>query len=175
MVGAGESGFECFRSPSVLTGDHEADVGIVGGDHVERIDEQREVLARLDRAQREDVAVAAGDPLARDGIAGRDRIDAVGHDVHAVGVDGEHVDDLCGHELRHGVHVRPSTQRTADEVGVLQRVARAQLGIADERQVVHGDEFGRAPAGGTTKFGPWTTSTLPVHHVIGGQSTRRHN
>ncbi len=64
--------------------------------------------------------------------------------MHAVGTDGELVHDLCRDELGHGVHVRPSTQRAADEPRVLQRVARRQFGIVHEREVVHGDELGRA-------------------------------
>ena len=50
-------GVELGGVPTPCTGEHEMEVGVGGGDVVERADECRQVLARFDRADGEDIAV----------------------------------------------------------------------------------------------------------------------
>ena len=68
-------------------------------------------------------------------------------------------------------HARPGAA-PADQRRVLDRVHVAVLRVVHRREIVHGHELGRGSAGGTTKFGPCTTSMAPVQYSIGGQSTR---
>ncbi len=81
------------------------------------------------------------------GVAGRAGRDPVVDRHDPVGRHLEVLDHLVGDELRRGVHPRASAQRPGDQARVGERVAAAQLGIPDGRQVVHRHELGRTACG----------------------------
>ena len=142
---AATAAVERVGAPPVAPGDHEAHVGIVGGQGVERPHQRRQVLPRLDGPDGEHEPVAAGQRPPPPGVAGPRTVgaDTVVDGDDPVGVGAEHVDDLGPHELGRGVHPRAAPEGAADHPGERQRELVGELGVAHRRQVVDGHHLGR--------------------------------
>ena len=186
-------------APAVRTGDHESHrvVGIRGHDVVERAHQSREVLAGLDRAERDDVPGGTGQRPTAGGAGrravGRERRDPVRHGDDAgrgIGVLGP---DLVRHPLAHRVDPGAAPHRPGDQTGVGARVAVGQLGEAPRGEVVDGDDPRRPPArrddevrsvdhvqGADEPLDRWEVGPDPAgpegtgrHRAPGGPHTRR--
>ena len=103
-----------------------------------------QVLARFDRADGEDIARRAREPVARARVTRRHIGDSVVDHVDAVARDAEDVGDLAPDELGDGVDMCAPAQRAADQCRVLHRVRVAVLRVVHRREIVHGHELGRA-------------------------------
>ena len=102
--GAGERRVEVGGPPAIGAGDHQAEVRVGRGERVERGDQRRQVLAGLDGAEGEHVALDPGEHAARAGSAAAGGVDPQGHGDHAVGIGVEQRDHLVAHEVRDRVH-----------------------------------------------------------------------
>ncbi len=141
-------GLELRCSPSVGARDDEPQLRIARRHLVEGAHEHGQVLARLDRPEREHVTRRAGDRASAVRIAAGART-YTQRDLHdSRVVDREVLPYLPGDELTRRVHRRAAVQRPPDEPAVLQGVACAQLREPDEGQVVdrHDDRTARRRA-----------------------------
>ena len=130
-------------APAVGAGDHQA----AGRGRRRRARRTRrpggQVLAGLDRAEGQHVAVAAGEARPRAGVAERPRRDAEGHGHDAVGVGAEQRDDLVAHEVGDGVDPCARCAGPGGRGrGTASMSAGAQLGVVQEREVVDGHHPG---------------------------------
>ncbi len=133
---------------------------------VESRNQQRIVLARLDGAHRQHVAVAAlgqaDRGAGRAGPGGRtgEARDPVMDGSDPLGGDRERLHHLVGDELRRGVDPGSVLYGPADELGEAQGRGVAQLRVEHDGQVVHRHHTGRPPGGRDHEVGS-------VHHVPG--------
>ena len=145
------------------------------GHAVEGPHERGVVLAGLDGADREDVAVGARQPPPGRGVGGGDGRHARRDRDHTPGVGAQQLDHLVGHERATAcAPTRPARWRAA----------AGRDTPASPRCTARGSEPGvrswmvttRAARrlGGTTKFVPWTTSTGPSSARSPGASIRCH-
>ena len=129
------------------------------GHVAEGADEPGEVLAGLGGADREAVASRAVRQQPRPHREGfrlgqlRHRGHAGAHDPHSFGGHGERLLHLAGHEGRVGVDPGTPPERPADQPGVGQRRAVAQLGVVERSEVVHRDHGAGATGGGDHEVG----------------------
>ena len=119
------------------------------GHRAERGDEVRQVLARLERTDREHVGRPADDraQLRWRLAPGAHRRHAPRHHDEPAGSDQsrtEEVVDLGGDELGRHVHDRAAPDRTPDDRKQRPHLGRAQLGVARERAVVDRDDHRQA-------------------------------
>src|SRR5262245_14945526 len=133
-------GVELLGAPAVGAGDDEPQLGVARRDLVEGAHEHGQVLARLDRAERDHVTLGARELPAALRVAAAARANAERDLRDPRVVDPEVLAHLAGHELARRVHDGAAVERPPDEAAVLQRVGRAQLGEADEGQVVDGHD-----------------------------------
>ena len=132
-----------------------------GGQLVERLDQNREVLPRFDGADRHHVLLSPGQAPAGGGVGSGpvvERGEAVADGHHPCRIDGERGPHLLGDELAHRVDPRPALEGPADERRVRPGVGGAQLGEPQRGEVVHRNDLGGPPSG-------WRHEVRTVHHV----------
>ena len=155
-------GVDRIGAPALGAGDHQPDVGHAGGNGVERPDQSRVILARLDGADSQDISGEGGRtrlvaPIALV-IAAFQRGNARMYGAHAGRVSTERTYDFIGDELRIGVHPGALTNGVPDQIGKGEGRAMAHLGVVKRHQVVDGHNPRRPPGGGHDKV-------APVHNV----------
>ena len=152
---------EVLVAPALAAGDHERHVAAERRDRAQRADE---VLARLERADRQHVRPVDAEARAQPGVAGRLRaeapVDPVGRHAHARGVGAEHVDDLGAGLLGPGDDPDRAAGGAPQEGALMQHGhTREELGMAQRQHVVHGHHERPAQCVRRERAGQWTRST----------------